>query len=179
MQIQRINLSPMELVTVSELKEHMRIEHDAEDHILKSLQRAAYDWIEQFTGRSLLTTQWKFLSLPLKGGSEVQQSLPFPNLLEIENIHHVFTASNKEKVYRYMIHQRNGIPYVALLSKGVPIEIIYCAGFGPHPNFVPEAFHHVIKVLVAFWYQNREGLSCGIPDTIDLFLRPYQIRRLI
>ncbi len=47
----------MELVSLRELKEHMRIGHDAEDNVLKSLQRAAYDWVEQFTSRSLLTTQ--------------------------------------------------------------------------------------------------------------------------
>ena len=76
MQIQRVNVSPMELVTLSALKEHMRIEHDAEDSLLKSLQRAAYDWVEQFTCRSLLTTQWKFSSLPLKGGSEIRLALP-------------------------------------------------------------------------------------------------------
>jgi uncharacterized phiE125 gp8 family phage protein len=169
----------MELVTLRELKEHMRIDHDAEDDILKNLQRAAYDWVEQFTSRSLLTTQWRFLSLPLKGGSEIQQSLPFPNLLEVEDVHHVFTSSNKERIRRYTINQRNGIPYIGLISKGVPVEVIYKAGFGPHSNFVPEAFHHAIKILVAFWYQNREGSNCGIPDTIELFLRPYQVRRLI
>ncbi len=179
MQIQRLTVSPLELVSLRELKEHMRIDHDADDDVLKSLQRAAYDWVEQFTSRSLLATQWKFLSLPLKGGSEIGQSLPFPNLLEVEDVHHVFTSLNKERERRYTIHQRNGVPYICLVSKGVPVEVLYSAGFGPHPNFVPEAFHHVIKVLVAFWYQNREGLSCGIPDTVELFLRPYQIRRLI
>ena len=179
MQIQRMTTSPLELVSVRELKEHMRIDHDVEDDLLRNLQRAAYDWVEQFTSRSLLTTQWKFLSLPLKRGSEIMQSLPFPNLIEVEDVFHVFDQSHKERARRYTIHQRNEIPYLCLMSKGVPIEVLYSAGFGPHPSFVPEAFHYVIKVLVAFWYQNREGSNCGIPDTVELFLRQYQIRRLI
>ena len=179
MQIQRVNVSPMELVTLSALKEHMRIEHDAEDSLLKSLQRAAYDWVEQFTCRSLLTTQWKFSSLPLKGGSEIRLALPFPNLLEIEEVFNVFTSSNKERVRKFTVQLKNGIPYLCMLSKGVPIEVAYSAGFGPHPDFVPEAFHYVVKVLVAHWYEHREGSNCGIPDTVDIFLRPYQIRRLI
>lgn len=179
MHIQRLKLSPMELVTLGELKEHMRIEHDAEDNLLKSLQRAAYDWIEQYTCRSLLTTQWRLKSLPLKGGSEIHLSLPFPNLLEVEDVHHAFTPQNKEPVHRYTVHERNGISSVCLISKGVPIEVVYNAGFGAHPNFVPEAFHHVIKVLVAFWHEHREGLNCGIPDTVEIFLRPYMIRRIL
>ena len=179
MQIQRLNLSPMELVSVDELKEHMRIDHDAEDALLKSLQRAAYDWVEQFSCRSLLTTQWRYQSLPLKGGSEVQLTLPFPNLLEVETVRHVFTSTNKEEALEYSIHERNGISYVCLVSKGVPVEVTYNAGFGPHPTFVPEAFHHAVKVLAAHWFQNREGSNCGIPDTVEIFLRPYQIRRLI
>lgn len=179
MQIQRVTTTPLELVSVRELKEHMRIDHDVEDDLLRNLQRAAYDWVEQFTSRSLLTTQWKLLSLPLKAGSEIGQSLPFPNLLEIEDVHHVFNQSHKERERRYTICQRNETPYIYLISKGVPIEVLYNAGFGPYPSAVPEAFHYVIKVLVAYWYQNREGLSCGIPDTVELFLRQYQIKRLI
>lgn len=179
MHIQRLTTSPPELVSLRALKEHMRIEHDVEDDLLRSLQRSAYDWVEQFTSRSLLTTQWRLLSLPLKGGSEIGQSLPFPNLLEVEEVFHIFNQSNKERERRYTIHERYGVPYIHLVSKGVPIEVLYSAGFGPHPSFVPEAFHHVIKVLVAFWYDNREGLSCGIPDTVELFLRQYQFRRLI
>jgi uncharacterized phiE125 gp8 family phage protein len=179
MQIQRVTISPLELVSLRELKAHMRIDYDVEDDLLRSLQRAAYDWVEQFTGRSLLTSKWKLLSLPLKGGSEIGQSLPFPNLLEVEDVFHVFDQSHKERERRYTIHQRHGVPYIHLISKGVPIEVLYSAGFGPHSSFVPEAFHHVIKVLVAFWHNNREGLNCGIPDTVELFLRQYQLRRLI
>lgn len=179
MQIQRLNVSPMELVALEELKEYMRIEHDAEDALLKRLQRSAYEWVEQFTCRSLLTTKWCFKSLPLKEGSEIKLCLPFPNLLQIENVHHVFTPTNKEKIKRYIVQEKNNIPYVHLLSKGVPIEVIYHAGFGAHPDFVPEAFSHAVKVLVAHWYKNREGSICGIPDTVETFLHPYQIRRLI
>lgn len=179
MQVKRFNVSPIELVTLTELKEYMRIEHDVEDTLLKSLQRSAYDWVEQFTCRSLLTTQWCFTSLPLKEGSEIHLCLPFPNLQKIEKVHHVFTSGNKEAVKKYSTLERHDIPYVCLLSKGVPVEVIYSAGFGAHPDFVPEAFRHAVKVLVAHWYENREGLICGIPDTVETFLRPYQIRRLI
>lgn len=43
MQIQRVNISPMQLVSLAELKEYMRIEHEAEDGVIKNLQLAAYD----------------------------------------------------------------------------------------------------------------------------------------
>jgi len=157
----------------------MRIDHGAEDELIKSLQRAAYDWIEQFTGRSILTTQWRFLTTALKAGSEIRHALPFPNLLDIESAHHVLAFAKKEKVKRYTLDQRHGVEYLCLLSKGFPVEVIYNAGFGPHPRFVPEAFHLSVKILVAQWFENREGLSCGIPATVDTILRPYQIRRLM
>lgn len=183
MNIQRVISSPAELVSVAELKEHLRIEHDAEDTILKNLQRAAYDWVEQFTGRSILTSHWKFLTEPLKGGTEVHFSLPFPDLLEVEEVHHVFregkNPSTREQIKYYTMNIRHGISYISLISKGAPIEILYSAGFGPHPDAVPQGFHHAIKILVAHWYQNREGIGCGIPETVEIFLRPYQIRRLI
>lgn len=176
MQIQRINTSPMELVNLEELKAHMRIDHNAEDTILKSLQRAAYDWIEQFTGRSILTSEWKYLTTGLKASSEVRHALPFPNLLGVESVHHVFPNSKREKIKRFTLDQRFGVEYLCMMSKGVPIEIVYSAGFGPHPRFVPEAFHQALKILVAHWYEQREG--CDVPATVDTILRPYQIRRL-
>jgi hypothetical protein len=179
MHIQRLNTSSKELVSLAELKEYMRIEHDAEDNLLRTLQRSAYEWIEQFTCRSLLTTQWHFKSLPLKEGSEIQLCLPFPSLLEIEKVNHFHAPANKEAVKRYAIIEKNGMAYVCLQSKGFPVEIIYTAGFGADPDCVPEAFLHAIKVLVAYWFENREGSICGIPDTVEIFLRPYQIRRLI
>jgi len=179
MHIQRLNASSKELVSLEELKEYMRIDHDAEDTLLNTLQRSAYEWVEQFTCRSLLTTQWRFKSPPLKEGSEIQLCLPFPGLLEIEKVNHFHTSVNKEAVKRYTILEKNGIAYVCLRSKGIPVEIIYTAGFGPHPDCVPEAFRHAIKVLVAYWFENREGSICGIPDTVEIFLHPYQVRRLI
>lgn len=178
MQVSRVNLVSAELFPISELKAYMRIEHDVEDTLLKSLQRAAYDWVEQFTGRSILTTQWRFLTTPLRARSEVRHALPFPNLLEIESVHHFFSETKKEKVKNFTIEPHLGIEYLCLLSKGMPVEVLYSAGFGPHPRFVPEAFRQAVKMLTAQWFENREGLGCSIPTAVEIILRPFQIRRL-
>ncbi|MCE2716736.1 MAG: head-tail connector protein [Pseudomonadota bacterium] len=179
MQLKRLLVTSDELVPLEELKEHMRIEHEDEDSLLKSLLRSAYDWVEQFTNRSLLTTQWCFKSLPLKKGSEINICLPFPDLIRIESVHHVFTPDHKELLRRFVIEEKNGLSYVCLLSKGVPIEIIYKSGFGESFDKVPEAIRQAIKVLAASWHENREGSFCGIPDTLRTFLHPYQVRRLV
>lgn len=179
MQVQRINLSPVPLVSLDKLKSYMRIDHNAEDELIKDLQFAAYDWVEQFTNRSLLTTEWKFKTTPLKAGSEVRHALPFPNLLEITKVSHILSNIKHEETKAYSIDFRHGVEYLCAISKGVPIEIVYSAGFGPSARFVPEAFHQAIKILVALWYEEREGLGCGIPATVERILRPYQIRRLV
>lgn len=178
MQLKRLLVSSDELVSLEELKEHMRIEHEDEDSLLKGLLRSAYDWVEQFTCRSLLTTQWCFTSLPLKKGSEINVCLPFPNLIGVESVHHVFTEDHKEFVKRFVVEGKNGLSYVCLLSKGMPVEIIYKSGFGARSEEVPDTIRQAIKVLAAYWYENREGSFCGIPDTVRTFLHPYQVRRL-
>ena len=179
MQVQRMNLSPIQLVNLDTLKTYMRIEHKEEDNLIKDLQFAAYDWVEQFTGRSLLTTEWKLTTTTLKAGTEVRHALPFPSLLEISKVSHLFSNIKKDETKAYYMEFRHGVEYICAISKGVPIEIVYSAGFGPHPQYIPEAFHHAIKVLVALWYEEREGLGCGIPATVEKILRPYQIRRLL
>ncbi len=177
MNIYRINKTATELVSLEALKDHLRVEHNAEDNIIKALGQAAYDWVEQFTGRSVLKTYWKFVSQVFKAGSVIEQQLPFPNLLEIESVTHRLSAADQEQPARYTTSQRNSISSIRLISKGAPVEVLYSSGFGPDPSFVPEAFHQSVKILVAHWYQNREGLSCGIPTTVEKFLYPYQILR--
>lgn len=179
MQLKRLCVSAQELVSLEELKEYMRIEHEDEDSLIKSLHRSAYDWVEQFTCRSLLPTKWSFRSLPLKRGSEINLCLPFPRLIKVESAHHVITNDNKERIKRFSVYEKYDLSYFCVLSKGFPIEIIYEAGFDDNLEKVPEGICHAIKTLVAYWYENREGSICGIPDTVRTFLHPYHVRRVI
>lgn len=179
MQLNRLCTPVQELVSLEELKEHMRIEHDDEDSLLRGLQRSAYDWVEQFTSRSLLSTKWCFTSLPSKVKGEIGLCLPFPNLLRIESVNHICTTANKERVKRFIIENKYNFSHICLLNKGMPIEVIYEAGFGPLIENVPAPIRQAIKVLSAHWYENREGSMRGILDTVRTFLHPYQVRRLI
>lgn len=179
MQIQRVSFLPIQLVSLAKLKAYMKIDGNEEDELINDLQFAAYDWVGQFTGRSILTTEWKFITTPLKAGSEVRHALPFPSLLEISKVSNLYSNIKRDETKAYYIDFRHGVEYICAISKGVPIEVVYSAGFGPSAKFVPEAFHQAIKILVALWYEEREGLGCGIPATVERILLPYQIRRFI
>jgi uncharacterized phiE125 gp8 family phage protein len=80
-------------------------------------------------------------------------------------------------------------PRLALLKRQPPpmvpisgIELDILAGYGDDGTSVPEQLKLAVKMLVAFWFENRgdepTGVSLKWPDEISRLLAPYQMRRL-
>jgi uncharacterized phiE125 gp8 family phage protein len=177
MQLLKTAAPTADLVNLSVLKEYLKIEHNADDDLLRHLQKSAYDWVENYIGRTLLNTQWQYTTNAISEVCEVRQALPFPPVCDIESIYHLKPSSKKVCRFTTEIHQ--GITYVCFISQHVPTVINYTAGYGAFAANVPDGIHLAIKTLVACWYENREGLGCGIPPLVITLLAPYQIRRLI
>jgi uncharacterized phiE125 gp8 family phage protein len=62
------------------------------------------------------------------------------------------------------------------------IELDCVAGYGDDGTSVPEPLKLALKMLVAFWFENRGDEPTGVPlkwpDEISRLLAPYQMRRL-
>jgi uncharacterized phiE125 gp8 family phage protein len=96
MQLSKTAAPTADLVNLSNLKEYLKIEHNVDDDLLRQLQKAAYEWIENYTGRTFLTTHWQYTINPIKQNCEVRHALPFPPVCEVEAIHQI--QSNDKKV---------------------------------------------------------------------------------
>ena len=62
------------------------------------------------------------------------------------------------------------------------IEIDLIAGYGNDGSNVPEPLKLALKMLVAFWFENRGDEPTGIPlrwpDEISRLVAPFQMRRV-
>jgi uncharacterized phiE125 gp8 family phage protein len=179
MQLVKITGPTIDLVGLSSLKEHLKIEHNVDDDLLRNLQKAAYEWVENYIGRTLLTSYWEYTITPFKQNCEVRQALPFPPLCNVESMHQIQPNGKKVALRRFTTEVHHGITYVCFVSQNLPIVINYSAGYGAKTTDVPEVIYLSVKTLTTCWYENREGLGCGIPPAVITLLSPYQIRRLI
>lgn len=178
MHLKKIANENINLVSLTALKEHLKVEHNEDDEIIKRLQIAAYNWVQNYTGRSLLCTGWQYIFDTINYNCEVRQALPFPSIISIDGVYHLHNAK-KEKLRHFVTENKNEVTYLCFLSKGLPVMVNYSSGFGNMPSEVPEEIHLAIKSLVASWYENKEGKECAIPSLVEILLKPFQIRRLI
>lgn len=179
MQLVKITRPTIDLVGLSALKEHLKIEHNLDDDLIRNLQKAAYEWVENYTGRTLLTSHWEYTITPIKQNLEVRQALPFPPLCNVETVHQIQPSGKKIVLRRFTTELRNGITYVCFISQNLPIIISYSAGYGASTTDIPEVIYLAVKTLTTYWYENREDLGCGIPPAVITLLAPFQIRKLI
>lgn len=181
MELIRTSSFGVDLVSLDALKEQLKIEHDEDNELIRSLQRAAYIWVENYTARALLSTSWHYTTDKIRENCEVRQALPFPPTISVENLYHAHSTQPKQLISRYTVEIKNGVTYVCFISRGLPVSINYTSGYGPTVEEVPEPIKLAVKTLVTSWYENRDGsgLACGIPQLVIPLLAPYQIRRLV
>jgi len=71
-------------------------------------------------------------------------------------------------------------PAPLLPISGIELDVV--AGFGNDASTVPEPLKLALKMLVAFWFENRGDEPSGVPlrwpDEISRLVAPYQTRRI-
>ncbi len=170
--VKRNEMSPLPLVGVTALKNFLRIEHDEDDQLIESLERSAYEWIERYCGKSLLTTTWKCVWQPQRS-SLCKVRLPYGPIQEISSIFTGKDNDKKNKKYRQVDDS-----CIEFYESSQAVTIEYEAGFGPHPRFVPECFHMAAKILTAYFYKNRECDNSSIPITVKQLLNNFTEQRI-
>jgi hypothetical protein len=189
-----------------EAREHLRLDDDVDDSQVRSFIKAATDWAENYTGRSLINTGYQMM---LDGVSEIDDPLwegmrtghssrNFNNYIEIavapvssvssikyysdDNTQYTWSASNYHvdtfsEPARIVL--RSGGTYPTDLRSVNGLEINFIAGYGDSANSVPEAIRVAILQYIAFLYEHRGDYEAGIhaPGVIKSLLDPYKVLR--
>lgn len=187
-----------EPVTLSEVKDQMRITHSDEDTFLNELITTARVYSENYTSRALVSQTWDCWLDAFPPGTEAIK-LPLAPLISVTSVKYYdsndtlqtwssanYTVDTDHLVGSIYPGRNTSYPSPRIYPKAV--EIRFVAGYadsGASPvdlaDNVPTPIKAAIKMLVAHWYENRETTVPGInvnqlPFGYVAALAPYKLQ---
>ncbi len=196
---QMVTPSATPLVSLDDIKMHLRVDHNAEDNYLLGLVAAAVQWCEQLTRRCFLSSTYVLhlddfpSSLRLNRGAHYSISrreiriLPSP-LLSVESITYLADADTRETLAtdRYDVIADAHVPLVLPVYDGSwpdaivhpsSVQIAFTAGYGASPSDVPWPIIQAVMMLAGHLYENREATAPiqihSVPYAVEALLAPY------
>ena len=171
----------IEPVTLTEAKNHMRVELDEDNTLIEGLIVAARQHAERFLKRQLITATWK-LELDAFPANEIRVPLPpmqssteaFTMTVKYVNTEGTQTTWDSGeydvdvRAEPGRIRPAYGYTWPSIRSQINAVEVNYQAGYGDAVTDIPEGIRLAIKILVAHWYENRQVVSGLQTNTIPL-----------
>lgn len=175
--------------TVSEVKDHLRIEEGVveEDAYLASLVRAARVWAEGYTNRSLLSQTWE-TRFDCFAREMFLPRFPLRSVTSVKYLDSTGTeqtvATSVYDVDTFTVPGRITLGY----SQTWPtprvvthaVRITFVAGYGTNGSDIPEDIRHAMLLLIGAWHENREPVIVGAsvsalpaPVSVTALLAPY------
>lgn len=158
-----------EPVGLAEIKDHLRIDGDAEDNLLNVCIRAARIYAETYLRRQLVTATWR-LTLDCFPCWTIE--VPLPPLVSVATLTYldtggVSTVLTENTHFIKDIYSEPGRITPAYgtnwpATRGVlnSVTLTYVAGYGTAED-VPETIRYGIKLLIAEMYDKREPTVVG------------------
>lgn len=137
-----------DVVSLADLKAHLRVTHLAEDTLIASLGAAATAYLDGWTGilgRCIMPQTWQITA----DSGEV--SLPFPDVTTASAAYAAGAAA--------LVPEIGPCGPVVTLTEGCVVTFT-CA----MPAHLLPAVQMAVKLLVGHWYQNREAAGPSIQE---------------
>lgn len=156
-----------EPVSLETVKEHLRIDLDAEDALLESYLASARDKGEQLARRAFITQTLEMIvdTFPQDGILKVMrpplQSVTSVKYYDSDNVQHTWTdyiVDADSEPGRIIF---NTLPGDALRESGA-VVVRFVAGYGATGDDVPGSLKQTILQLVGHWYEHRESMSVPV-----------------
>ena len=152
-----------EPVTLEEMKNHSRIDVGDDDLILTGLMKAAREYCETFTGRSLCSRVIVYILNDWPSGGIY---LPCPPVTEVLEV--LYRPKDAAAFTNFNDFEEDD---TGMFKRVVPtdrwpsgelhpvnaIQVEYMAGYDTMAN-VPESIKSALRLVVGAWYENREGV---------------------
>jgi len=173
-------------VTLSEMREHLRIDAGDHDAILAGYLAAAVRTVEDLSGTAMMQRTYKLFldDWPrLYGSIEPALRLPMPPLVSVTHVktYDDLDAATTWSAADYFVDTAGG--RIGLRASGswpIPtrpvngIEVQWVAGY-EDAGSTPENLRQAIVLLTSHWFKNREPVNIGnITSTL-----PYGVDALV
>ena len=175
-------------VTLQEVKNHCRVDIEADDSYIMGLIAAASTWAEEQTDSTLVTTTWEaryddFPSwdfvLPRPPAQPQAVTITYVSGIDGQQTT-ISSASSHFRVDPYSIPARVYPNHTAAwpVARGDEnsVTVRWVAGYGT-PQEVPPDVKHLIIMLAGHWYESREPVTYG--QGISAMDIPYTVKTLL
>lgn len=195
-------VDPAELpVTLDDVKAHARIEIEEDDLLVEGFMRAATEFAEYRTQRSLVTQEWelRYTKFP---APEDHIYLPRPPLQELISFKYVNASGDETDVDtdlytvlmpvgpmagKAVIVRNYSKSWPSYRTQPLGLVLRFRAGYGDQERsaeFVPDLIKQAISVHVAEMYENRESTVLTgaviqqVPFNVEALLWPFIVDKL-
>lgn len=164
-----------EPVTLAELKEHLKIDGNAEDAAIAGLGVAARQFIEARHRIAMMPQAWR---LALDSAPDAPVMLPLSPVASIDAVGVTRGGVTEALAAASYDAQSGNVGRVRLKSPVIlgdafgAFVITFTAGWADAAS-VPNPLKLAIKILAAHFYENREGEPAG-PAALSAILAPYR-----
>ncbi|MCP4567635.1 MAG: hypothetical protein GY841_08655 [FCB group bacterium] len=149
-------------VSLSDIKEHLRIDTTDEDDLITTYIQAATSYVEEQTRRRFLDTTETITLEEFTDKTRMRYS-PVDSVTSIQ----YYDGDNSQQTYSSdnygvitgdagIIYRVDGASWPTLYNRPDAITITYVAGYGTASD-VPAWAVQAIKLMVGHWYENREA----------------------
>ncbi|MCL4818940.1 MAG: head-tail connector protein [Vicinamibacteria bacterium] len=172
MNLRLVTPPPLEPASLEEAKLHLRVDHAADDELIKLLVTAARQRVEAFTSRALCTQTW---TLNLAGFPADAIEVPLPPLQSVTHIKYVDPAGTLQTwsadeyfveipsgptAERARIYPRFDCSYPDTRAQPDAVEVQFVCGYG-NPDAVPAALRVALLLRLGDLYARRESGVTG------------------
>jgi len=158
-------------VTLQEAKDHLRVDLTIDDTLITTIINIATEYAEKRLGRALITQTWDLYMDTFPNSETIP--IPLSPLISItsvkyqdaNNVEQTWAASNydvdiiSEPARVQQSDGGDGYPDTFNIVNAVVIRFV--AGYGTASTDVPETIRGGIKLLISWFYENREGVLVG------------------
>jgi uncharacterized phiE125 gp8 family phage protein len=168
-------------VSLAEAKAHVEYEDTDRDALITGLIQAATDYVEQFTGKALVSQTWR---LTLDGFSNTI-ALPKGPVISVSSVQYFDANGDLQTVGAgdYMVDTVSDPAWLVLNSDaswpavvdGInAVSINFVAGY----TILPASIKQAILLLIGQWFDNRSATSekamTEVPYAVESLLRPFR-----
>lgn len=182
----------VEPVTLSEMKDHMRVEIDEDDVLIAGLITAAREHLETICRPQLamITQTWRWVADAWPAGDTLElRPWPLQSVSSIKytsdaGVEATFSSSNYVvdaygKPGRLRLKSTSTWPSTTLAAlNGLVVEFV--AGYGNTSASVPQRLRQALMLLAAHWYENRElaivsgAMPKQLPFAVDAIMQHWR-----
>jgi uncharacterized phiE125 gp8 family phage protein len=176
----------VEPVALPEMRDYLRRDDSADDDLLAGLVKAARLMVEATAGRILVEQRWQLVLQSWPPDRMI--ALPLAPLIGIDRIR-VFDAQNQPSDLPAESFEADpdsdpprilvgGAPEPGRLRRGILVDLR--VGFGATAADVPETLRLAMKIMVAYWCENRGDVAGAqtLPPEALALVAPFRRARL-